>query len=226
MHVDVLLVETGGLNTESDRAHAHVGSRGRDRFFHHIAQVPGDDHLALARHHGSFDGEQLAADVGPSQAGHDADLVLVFHLAITELRNAEVVGDSLCLDGDRLRLRQDQFLHCLADQRREFALQVTHARLPRVATDDQQERLVIDRPFLGIETVLGRRVRNQVLARNLDLLVLGVAGDADDLHPIHQRRRNVECIRRRDEHHVGEVVVHLQIMVVEGVVLLGVEHFQ
>ena len=33
-------------------------------------------------------------------------------------------------------------------------------------------------------------------------------------------------MRRGDEHHVGEIVVDLEIMVLEGVVLLGVEHFQ
>ena len=69
-------------------------------------------------------------------------------------------------------------------------------------------------------------MRDQVLARDLHLLVLGVAGDADDLHAVHQRRRNVERIRRGDEHHVGEIVVDLQVVIVEGVVLLGVEHLE
>ena len=43
----------------------------------------------------------------------------------------------------------------------------------------------IDHSF-GLEAVLGDRMRDQVLARDLDLLVLGVAGDADDLHAVHQ----------------------------------------
>src|SRR5438876_3034486 len=50
-----------------------------------------------------------------------------------------------------------------------------------------------------------------MLARDLDLLVLGVTGDADDLHAVHQGRRNVERVRRRDEHHVGEIVVDLEV---------------
>ena len=74
--------------------------------------------------------------------------------------------------------------------------------------------------------MLDDRVRDQMLARDLDLLVLGVAGDPDDLHAVHQRRRNIERIRRGDEHHVGEIVVDLEIVVVEGVVLLGIEHFK
>ena len=74
--------------------------------------------------------------------------------------------------------------------------------------------------------MLGDRVRDQVLARDLDLLVLGVAGDPDDLHAVHQRRRDVERIRRGDEHHARQVVVDLQIVVVERVVLLGIEHLE
>ncbi len=74
--------------------------------------------------------------------------------------------------------------------------------------------------------MLGDRVRDQVLARDLDLLVLGVAGNADDLHAVHQGRRDIERVRRRNEHDIGEIVVDLEIVVVEGVVLLGVEHLQ
>ena len=74
--------------------------------------------------------------------------------------------------------------------------------------------------------MLDDRVRDQVLARDLDLLVLGVAGDPDDLHAVHQGRRNVQRVRRGDEHHVGEIVIDLEIVVVEGVVLLGIEHLE
>jgi hypothetical protein len=67
--VDVALVKQGRLNAEGERAHAHVRRRRRDRFLHHVAQVAGHRHPALARHHGGFDGEQLAADVGPGEPG-------------------------------------------------------------------------------------------------------------------------------------------------------------
>ena len=61
---------------------------------------------------------------------------------------------------------------------------------------------------------------------DLDLLVLRVAGDADDLHAVHQRRRDVERVGRRHEHHVRQVVVDLEVMVVERRVLLGVQHLE
>ena len=97
--VDVLLIEGRRLDAEGDRPHADVGRRRGDRFLHHVAQVARDRHLALAGHHGGFDGEQLAADVGPGQAGDDADLILVLEFAVAELRHAEEVGDPLVPEG-------------------------------------------------------------------------------------------------------------------------------
>ena len=61
---------------------------------------------------------------------------------------------------------------------------------------------------------------------DLHLLVLGVARNADDLHAVHQGGRDVQRVRGGDEHHVRQIVVDLQIVVVEGVVLLGVEHLE
>ncbi len=67
---------------------------------------------------------------------------------------------------------------------------------------------------------------DQVALGDLDLLVLGVAGDADDLHAVHQRLRHAQGVGRGDEHHVREVEIHLQIVIVEGGVLLRIQHFQ
>jgi hypothetical protein len=60
----------------------------------------------------------------------------------------------------------------------------------------------------------------------LSLLVFGVAGQADDLHPVQQRRRDVHRVGRGHEHHVRQVEVDLDVVVAEGVVLLRVQHFQ
>ena len=65
-----------------------------------------------------------------------------------------------------------------------------------------------------------------MLARDHRLFFFGIAGDADDLHAVHQRRRNVQRIGGRHEHHARQVVIDLEIMVVEGRVLLGVQHLQ
>ena len=95
-----------------------------------------------------------------------------------------------------------------------------------MVADEVAQRVVGDRPLLRGQPVLLELFRNQVALRDLDLLVLGVARNADDLHPVHQRLRHVQRIGRGHEHHVREVVVHLEVMVVEVAVLLGVQNLQ
>ena len=83
---------------------------------------------------------------------------------------------------------------------------------------DQQNRARWD--WLQIER------GQQVLARDLALLVLGIAGQGDDLHPVEQRLRQVQRVRGGHEHDVRQVDVDLQVVVLELAVLLGVEHLQ
>ena len=66
----------------------------------------------------------------------------------------------------------------------------------------------------------------QVALGDLDLFDLGIAADADDFQAVEQRRRQrVQHVGRGDEKHVAEIVFDAQIMILESVVLLGVEHF-
>ena len=60
----------------------------------------------------------------------------------------------------------------------------------------------------------------------LRLLVLGVAGQPDHFHAVEQRRRDVQAVRSADEHHLGQVEVDLEVVIVERRVLLRVEHFE
>ena len=49
------------------------------------------DQLALAGHDRRFDAEQVATDLGPGQAGYQADFVLQLFAAESELAHAEVM---------------------------------------------------------------------------------------------------------------------------------------
>ena len=71
------------------------------------------------------------------------------------------------------------------------------------------------------------RLRHQEALGDLDLLVLGVAGQLQHFHAVAQRLRNgVQHVRRADEHHVRQVVLDVEVVIEERVVLLGVEHFE
>src|SRR5436190_1068995 len=89
VNVDVVLLVEVFLHAELARARPHHRQRGVDRLPHHFAQLAGGDGLALARHGHRLDGQQLAADLGPGQAGDLSHLVLLFRHAEAELAHAE-----------------------------------------------------------------------------------------------------------------------------------------
>ena len=61
---------------------------------------------------------------------------------------------------------------------------------------------------------------DQVVGRNPHLLVFGVAGKANHLHTVEQGLWNAGGVGGGDEHDIGEVVVHLEVVVIERHVLL------
>ena len=70
-------------------------------------------------------------------------------------------------------------------------------------------------------------LRHEEALGNPHSLQLRVAGELDDLHPVAKRRRDrVEHVRRGDEQHLGQVERHLQVVVLEAVVLLRVEDLE
>ena len=66
-----------------------------------------------------------------------------------------------------------------------------------------------------------------MLLGDLHLLAFGVTREAQDFQAVLQRTGNrVEHVRGRDKEDFGEVVIDIQVMIVERVVLLGVEDFE
>ena len=63
--------------------------------------------------------EQFAADLGPGEPGHDADLILGFGLAIAEARHAEIVRNisavtfTVFVDEDSVKVDGGTFETCL-----------------------------------------------------------------------------------------------------------------
>ena len=68
---------------------------------------------------------------------------------------------------------------------------------------------------------------NQMLGRNLEFFLVGVASQGNHIHAVCQRFWNrAVIIRCCDKHHIAQIERHVDIMVVKGGILLGIEHFQ
>ena len=109
----------------------------------------------------------------------------------------------------------------------EAPLQLPHARLAGVLGGDHAERHVGEVDVGGLQPRLLDLPRQQVVARDGDLLRLGVAVERHDLHAVSQRAGDgVEDVRGGEEEHVGQVEVDLEVVVAERVVLRRVEHLE
>ena len=116
--------------------------------------------------------------------------------------------------------------HHFAADLGNLTLKAAYAGLTGIVANQVTKRLLRHVEFVLAQTIGLDLLGQQILQRNVDLLVLGVPGDTNNLHAVQQRRRNVHGVRRAHEHHVGEIVIDLPVMVVEGVILFRVEHFQ
>ncbi len=115
----------------------------------------------------------------------------------------------------------------LAADRADLPLEVAQPGLARVAVDEEVQPGVEEAHLAGLEPVLGELLRDQVPARDLDLLLLGVAGERDDLHAVEERGLDgLGHVGGRDEQDFREVVGDVQVVVAERVVLLGVEDLE
>ena len=145
---------------------------------------------------------------------------------MAELAHAGEVAEVLGGDDDPLDLLLEDLAERLARQPRDLALERADARLARVIADQ------VAQAVLGqLELALSQSVRLDLLADqvplgDLDLLVFGVTLQPDDLHAVEQRLRQVQRVGRAHEHHVAEVDVELEVMVLELRVLLRVEHLE
>ena len=85
---------------------------------------------------------------------------------------------------------------------------------------------------VSVTSVASRPARSSCRASRwsraiVDLLVLGVAVQADQLHPVEQRLGDgLDHVGRGDEQHVGQVELDLEVVVAERVVLRRVEHLE
>ena len=79
----------------------------------------------------------------------------------------------------------------------------------------------------GVSPVASSWRFSEIALGDLDLLLLGVAGELDDLHAVAQWPWDgVDHIGGADEHHPRQVERNREVIVAEGRVLLGVQHFE
>ena len=109
----------------------------------------------------------------------------------------------------------------------DLALEISQAGFLRVLIDDRADAVIGELDLVLRQAVLGDLFRDQVPLGDLELLLFGVSGELDDFHAIAERRLNrIQHVCRRDEHHVGKIERHAEIVVAERMVLFRIQHFK
>ncbi len=198
--MDIGAIEDRRQDAELRRQCLDVGIGRRNGFLHDVFQIASDLHQALARHLDGFNGENVTAEFRPGQTGDDTDLIDLIGCAIVILLHAGIFGETLIIDGDRGHLFTRQVTDRLSRQVAQFTLQRTHAGFPRIVADQVTDGVFRHHEFFHRQAMFLHQVWQDVTLGDLDLFILGIAGDADNLHPVEQRLRHVQAVGRGNEH--------------------------
>jgi hypothetical protein len=109
----------------------------------------------------------------------------------------------------------------------DFAFEVPQAGFLRIQIDHGPQAFIGELNLRFCQTVFRDLFGNQVPSGDLEFLFFGVTGELDDLHAISERGLDrIEHVRSGNEHHVGKIERHSQIVVAERMVLFRIEHFE
>ena len=197
------------------------------RLFHDVAELSGEDQLFTTLHDADLNSDHVATNWRDHKAGRRTDLVIQVHLAVLVPLWPKPCSELLQVNAPLTNLLLSHTAGNLAHQRGDLSLRIAHASFACVVANQVHHRLVWDGYLTLLEAVIFPLLRNDVTLGDLQLLRFGVARDLDDLHTITERVRNrVQLVCRCNEEHLREIKLHLQIVVLEGCVLLGIEHFK
>ena len=227
MDVDVVAAEERRVDPPLLRVRTDVGQRGPGGFLHHVAQLARQRQPLSAGHLAGFDEHDLAAGRGPGQADRHAGVAGPFRRLREVLGRAQVPVQVLFGDPEGRGLPLGDRAGRLAGDRADLAFEVAQARLPGIVGNDAADRAVVEPHAVGGQPVGVQLPGDEVAPRDLDLLLLRVAGQLDDLHAVAQRRGYAaRHVGRGHEHDVGQVEGQVDVVIGKGVVLLRVEHFE
>src|SRR5208337_5357548 len=191
--------------------------------------MAGHGELLATTHAAGFDEDDVTANGGPDKTDRNPRFLnaLFDFLFGAILRDAEELAHNLWSHNHFLGLAFSQATRLLANQSSDFPLQVAHARFPRIAVNDLLQPRFGEFELLAfLDPVFCCLLGDQVLARNVNLLFAGVAGELDDLHAIEEWPWNgIHPVGRGDEDDLRQIERHIEIVIAERGVLFRVEHF-
>jgi hypothetical protein len=229
MDVEVEPVEVGEVDLEVFGLGAEEADGGLGTFLHDVAERAGEHESALAGHAGDFDEEDIAADGGPGHTDGDAGFRDGFGGFREEACGAEEVAEFLWGDGDGFLFifTGDDSAGDFAGEGGDFAFELADSGFAGVVLNEFFERWVGELDLGVFEAVFVELSGDEVTPGYLEFFGGGIAGDLDDFEAVAEGWVDgFEPIGGGDEEDAGEIEGEVEVVVGEGMVLLGVEDFQ
>ena len=125
-----------------------------------------------------------------------------------------------------LLIRNDFFSHLTADCT-DSTLQITNTGFSRIVVDYISDCRLGERQLSPANCMLLELLWHQIFLSNVQFLLLDIAGEFDNLHPVEERPWNsLDAICSSDKHRPGQIKGNLQIVVRERFILLRIEHLE
>ena len=219
--------EDGRVDAEVERIGLHPLQGKLCRFLHHVAQMASERKVLLAGHKRRFHLKDAAAHRCPGQARDDACIVVAVVFLGIVVRLAEEVYQVV-------RLKFFGHGHLVGHTPRHLAhhlgqglVEQSHAALTGVLVDNLFHRAARDVELDVSQAVLLLLLGQEVTFADLDLLFKDIARKLDHLHTVEQGCCNGrKAVGGGDEEHLRKVVIHIEEVVVEGLVLFRVKHLE
>ena len=175
MDVDVVLFVKILRKRECFAAAAHIGERRLCGFLHDITELSREDELPLAAQDVDLRAQDIAAHLCPCKPRNNADERFFLLLRRVICRLFEKFDEVRFCDADRRGLTFDDASRGFAAKTPDNALERAHARLACIGADNLGIDARGNTDVLRLQPVLGALARQEVTARDLDLLELGIA---------------------------------------------------
>ena len=230
--MDVPLVEQAIVNTKLVYMGLNVLQSDNGRLFHHVAEVARKCQFrptTFAQR--GFDEQNFAANACPSQARNHAGIVvaLIDVAVIRRFAQQSLYLGRRYFGKRQLAVKCPQVGH-LAQSLVYLLFKLPHTTLAGVLLNNLFKSRFVEVGFLcGVfsQARVLQFARHKVAFGNFYLLFGDVTAHLDKFHTVEQWARNgVEVVGGGDEKHTREIEINIEIVVVEGVILLGVEHFE
>src|SRR6185295_5884626 len=146
--------------------------------------------------------QDVSANRRPGQSGCNTRNTCALRDLALEPRRAQYLLQIALVDAHLVHVALGYLHRRAAHDCADLALEVSYPRLTRVVVDHALDRLVGDLELLRGQPVTLELTLDQILLRDLQLLLFGVARELDHFHTVPQRPGDrIEHIRGSDERH-------------------------